>query len=134
MQKFSIIPWQTNRFIWVFIVHKVNSGQEACAKCFTVYILRFEILQITWNKEHQTLSFQCSIDWAFWCFLFCFFMWFARFQILHNMWTSKHLSQASCFELTEQLGPVPNALICSAGPPIHICRLLYSNVSLVVAF
>ena len=38
---------------------KVNSVQEACAKCFAVHILKFEILQITrkkWNKEHQTLS------------------------------------------------------------------------------
>ena len=26
---------------------KVNSAQEACAKCFAVYILKFEILQIT---------------------------------------------------------------------------------------
>ena len=27
--------------------HKVNSVQEACAKCFAVHILKFEILQIT---------------------------------------------------------------------------------------
>ena len=26
---------------------KVNSVQEACAKCFAVHILKFEILQIT---------------------------------------------------------------------------------------
>ena len=65
---------------------KVNSVQEARAKCFAVHVLKFEILQITWkewNKEHQTLSFWfLFINLAFWCFLFCFFMRFARFQIL----------------------------------------------------
>ena len=43
------------------LYHKVNSVQEACAKCFVVHIFKFEILQITLkklNKEHQTLSFQ----------------------------------------------------------------------------
>ena len=65
---------------------KVNSVQEACAKCFLVHILKFEILQITWkklNKEHQTLSFQFFTNkFSILMFLFCFFMWFARFQIL----------------------------------------------------
>ena len=40
---------------------KVNSVQEACTKCFTVHIWKFEILQNTWkkwNKGHQTLTFQ----------------------------------------------------------------------------
>ena len=67
-------------------IHKVNSVQEAFTKCFAVHILKFEILQITWNKwneQHQTLSFQFFINkWWFWWFLFCFFVWFARFQIL----------------------------------------------------
>ena len=48
--------------------------QEACAKCFAVQVLKFEILQITWekwNKEHQTHSFQ-FFSYRFWCFLFCF--------------------------------------------------------------
>ena len=36
---------------------KVNSVQEACAKCFAVRKLKFEILQITWNKDPQNLSF-----------------------------------------------------------------------------
>jgi hypothetical protein len=31
----------------LMICCKVNSVQEACAKCFTVHILEFEILQIT---------------------------------------------------------------------------------------
>ena len=29
------------------IVSKVNSVQEACAKCFAVHLLKFEILQVT---------------------------------------------------------------------------------------
>ena len=40
---------------------KVDSVQEACAKCFAVHILKFEIWQITWKKwntEYQTLLFQ----------------------------------------------------------------------------
>ena len=53
---------------------KVNSVQEPCAKSFAVHLLKFEILQITWekwNKEHQTHSFQ-FFSYRFWCFLFCF--------------------------------------------------------------
>ena len=70
---------------------KVNSTQEACAKCFVIHILEFEILQITWNKwnkEHQTLKVQFFTN---------------RFSILisnFNKWTVKHLAQASCTELT----------------------------------
>ena len=33
-----------------FMKGKVNSVQEACAKCFAVHILKFEILLITWKK------------------------------------------------------------------------------------
>ena len=29
---------------------KVNSVQEACANCFAVHILKFEIFQVTWKK------------------------------------------------------------------------------------
>ena len=35
---------------------KVNSVQEACAKCSAVHILKFEILQITWKKIKQRTS------------------------------------------------------------------------------
>ena len=38
-------------------LHKVNSVQEAFAKCFAVHISKFEIWQIIWkkwNKEHLT--------------------------------------------------------------------------------
>ena len=43
-------------------MYKVNSVQEACAKCFAVHISKFEILQTTWkkrNKKHQNAR---SID------------------------------------------------------------------------
>ena len=30
-----------------FVLFKVNSVQESCAKCFAVHMLKFEILQIT---------------------------------------------------------------------------------------
>ena len=33
--------------LFQYKTHKVNSVQEACAKCFAVYILKFEILQTT---------------------------------------------------------------------------------------
>ena len=63
---------------------KVNSVQEAFAKCFAVHILKFEILQIIWkkwNKEHQTLSFQFFINKStILMLLISFLMWFARFQ------------------------------------------------------
>ena len=37
--------------------HKVNSVQEeACAKCFGVHVLKFEILQITQKKNNQRTS------------------------------------------------------------------------------
>ena len=65
---------------------KVNSVKEACAKCFAVHILKFEILKTTWkkwNKEYQTLSFQLFINKYSILMLFdLFFMWFIRFQIL----------------------------------------------------
>ena len=56
---------------------KVNSVQEACAKCFAVHILRFEILQIAWNKwnkQHQTLIFQFFTNRfnILRCVFFCF--------------------------------------------------------------
>ena len=53
-------------------IRKVNSVQEAGAKCSEVHILKFEILQIKNKKQkkpHQTLNLQF------------FFMWFARFPI-----------------------------------------------------
>mgnify|MGYP001263156255 CR=1 FL=1 len=39
--------WQNMLDTYYGVFFKVNSVQEACAKCFVVHILRFEILQIT---------------------------------------------------------------------------------------
>ena len=83
--------------------HKINSVQEACAKCFVVHILKFEILQITWkkwNKECQTLSFQFFTN--IFCILMLFVLFFhVVFKISNfNKWTAKHLAKASCTELT----------------------------------
>ena len=71
------------------LLRKVNSVQEACAKCFAVHIFKFEILPTTWekklSKEHQILSIQFFINISsilMFFVLFCFFMRFARFQIL----------------------------------------------------
>ena len=64
---------------------KVNSVQEACAKCFAIHIpikvwnLAYDMKKL--NKKHIVFCFS-SISLAFWCFLFCYFMWFGRFQIL----------------------------------------------------
>ena len=66
------------------LFHKVNSVQEACAKCFAVQVLKFEILQITWKNETKNIrplvfSFSSKLL-AFWSFLFCFFMWLQDFK------------------------------------------------------
>jgi hypothetical protein len=76
---------------------KVKTIQEACAKCFAVQILKFEILQITWKKwykEYQILSFHFSlINIAFWCFFFLCFHVVCKISNF-NVWTAKHLVQA----------------------------------------
>ena len=92
MGSFTVFSFVQSMFIpkvipkATFAVFKVISVQEACAKCFSVHVSKFEILQISWNKwnkEHQALSFSFSqIDLAFGYFLCCCFMWFAEFQIL----------------------------------------------------
>ena len=38
---------------WTMIYFKVNSVQEACAKCFAVHILKFEILHTTWKNQYM---------------------------------------------------------------------------------
>ena len=40
---------------------KVNSVQEACAKCFSVHTLGFHILQITWKNEAKNIKPFCFI-------------------------------------------------------------------------
>ena len=73
-------------FCSFLIYSKVNSVQEACAKCFEIHISKFEILQMTRKKgykKHQTFSFQFFINRSSILMFFgLFFMWFARFQIL----------------------------------------------------
>ena len=82
---------------------KVNSVQEACAKCFAVHILKFEILQITWkkwSKEYQTLSFQFFIN-KYSILMFLVLVLHVVYKISNcNLWTTKHLEQATCTELT----------------------------------
>ena len=43
----------------IFVLFKVKSVQEACAKCFAVHILKFEILKSheKQNKKHQNARF-----------------------------------------------------------------------------
>ena len=38
------------------VVCKGNSVQEACAKCFAVHILKFEILQTTWKNKTKNIK------------------------------------------------------------------------------
>ena len=87
--------------IWRY--SKVNSVQEAYAKCFAVHILKIRILQITWNKrnkQHQTLSFQFLTN-RFNILMFFVLFFHAGCKISNlNKWTTKHLLQASCIELT----------------------------------
>ena len=72
---------------------KVNSMQKACAKSLAVHLLKFEILQTTWNNKTKNISMLNVLVkyWKLrvWCSLFHFFMWFARF-FNFNMWTAKH--------------------------------------------
>ena len=79
---------------------KVNSVQEAFAKCFAVHILKFEIFQIIWNKKHQTFSFQFFINRSSILMFFVLFFHVVCKISNFNMWTAKHLAQASCNELT----------------------------------
>ena len=80
-----------------------NSVEEAYAKCFSVHILEFEILQITWKNRTKNIrllvfSFS-SIDVTFWGFFIFFFYVVCKISNF-NMWTAKHLVHASCTELT----------------------------------
>ena len=65
-------------------LHKVNSVQEASARCFSVQILEsYKSHKKNETKNIIPLFFNVSpIDLTFWCFSFCFFVGFARFQIL----------------------------------------------------
>ena len=82
---------------------KVNSVQEACAKCFAVHLLKFEILQTTWKNKTKNIKMLNLLvkNWKVrvWWPLFHFFHVFCKISNFH-MWTVKHLVQASCTELT----------------------------------
>ena len=91
------------RVVFFLFWSKVNSVQEACAKCFAVHILNLKSCKSNekkWNNGHQTLSFQFFINRScilmFHCFVFHVVCKISNF----NMWTAKHLVQASCTELT----------------------------------
>ena len=81
--------------------NKVNSIQEACAKCSVVHLLNFEILQTT-HKKQQHLNAKFigeKLKTRVWHFLFHYFHVICKISNF-NMWTAKHLAQASCTELT----------------------------------
>ena len=40
----------------IILWSKVNSVQEACAKCFAVHLLKFEILQTTWKNKTKIIK------------------------------------------------------------------------------
>ena len=99
---------------------KVNSVQEACAKCFAVHMLKFEILQFTWkklNKEHQTLSFQVFIDRFSILMLFVLFFYVVCKISNFNMWTQSIWPNRInkwgniCLKSTQYKELVPNALL-----------------------
>ena len=82
---------------------KVNLVQEACAKCFAVHILKFEILQNTWKNKTKSIKMLDLLmkKWKLriWCSLFHFFHVISKISNF-TMWTAKHLAQVSCTELT----------------------------------
>ena len=72
LDPFSLIQKTDSTSLRKDRVCKVNSVEEACAKCFAVHMLEFEILQITW-KKNQSLVFSFSpTDLPFWCFCYVF--------------------------------------------------------------
>ena len=87
----------------ICVLYKVNSVQEACAKCFAVHLLKFEILQTTWRNKTKNIKMLNLLvkNWKLrvWCSLFQFFHVIWKISNF-NMWTAKHLAQASCTELT----------------------------------
>ena len=90
---------------WNVDFFKVNSVQEAFAKCFVVHILKFEILQTTWKNKAKNIkrldllvkNWKVKVWWS----LFHFFHVICKISNF-NIWTAKHLAQASCTEFTLQ--------------------------------
>ena len=46
----GVLFWHSIHFAFFFTLCKVNSLQEACAKCFAAHMVKFEIMQITLKK------------------------------------------------------------------------------------
>ena len=84
-------------------ISKVNSKQEACTKCFVVYLLNFEILEITWKNQKKTIKMQNLLvkNWKLGVSRLLFHYFYVICRISNfNMWTTKYLAKASCTELT----------------------------------
>ena len=91
--------FQTVVEIWNILAKcKVNSVQEACAKCFAVHMLKFEILQTTWKTKNIRMLDLLMKNWEL-CSLFQFFHVVWKISNF-DMWTTKHLAQASRTEFT----------------------------------
>ena len=103
--------------------YKVNSVQEDCAKCFAVHILKFAILQITWNKEYQTLGFQIFKNKSSILILFVLFFDVVCKISNFNKWTAKHLVKASSTELTLNIKLLVFGSFCRLQ--LHASALLY---------
>ena len=43
-------------FLFNLFLDKDNSVQEACAKCFAVHILKFEIFQTAWKNKTKSIK------------------------------------------------------------------------------
>ena len=76
--------WTFMLSVYFIFIHfgKVNSVQEAGAKCFTVHILKFEI---KWKNETKNIILVCQFfinKSSIWMLFVLFFMRFARFLIL----------------------------------------------------
>ena len=56
LDPFSLIQKTDSTSLRKDRVCKVNSVEEACAKCFAVHILEFEILQITWKNKTKNIK------------------------------------------------------------------------------
>ena len=104
---FDHLTMKRNQF-WIrklFFTAKVNSVQEACAKCLAVHISKFEILQTTWKNKTKTKNIKIldllMRNWKLivWCSLFHLFHVICKISNF-NLWTARHLVQASSIELT----------------------------------
>ena len=88
LTRFSSSKWSIRNWIvsYLNLTVKVNSVQEACAKCFAIHILKFEILQTTWKNKTKNIKILDLLlknrKLTVWCSLFHFSHVIARFQVL----------------------------------------------------